>query len=515
LAVGSPGYISSGPLIEPLRRVLVVRHINLLYDLHICDEWEDILYADMPSLTADDLDQLPPEKLPLAFDRLATIASVARRLGPDSASLSLSDTQVQSLAADLVTLLDVLRGLAIRYKTHVERSSTPSVLVLPAVVVRNSPDAALVSADPAASPAPTITLSTQFLRRLLGLTVETMVASASDGGNTDDSFTVPVELPRMWRGKSAATIPGLVEHSLELVPIVPKEMFPDDGKVHMFDSSGMEHEPPCGYRTSAALQAAAAALEVSARDFDRAVLPSARVAFNKVGAPGLTFDAVVAMQAQQRGELPILIALEKAGELPLPTVARTSLRRIANRINSVTKMYAATDDADRDEDGAEGLTDCFGDALQLRTFALFAEQEYLKELTFVLGHEAAHLWLPECRPGAPDAENLADAFAVLMSFQVFGNYYKRSNLVPSVEMAIIGPKAESSQAAPESDPEDWLLGEVAGRSGFRMIRDVFGENGVPGDTEHASLAVRKDLVESYYKRLLKESLEAGVVTSQR
>lgn len=100
---------------------------------------------------------------------------------------------------------------------------------------------------------------------------------------------------------------------------------------------------------------------------------------------------------------------------------------------------------ERLEEGVEFLSETLGER---GVGLLMAEAEYLKALTFLVAHEAAHVWFDGCGAPSRPQEERADAFATLASFTLFGQH---------VGLSRAQLEASDAPSAPTPEPAGPLL----------------------------------------------------------
>jgi hypothetical protein len=125
----------------------------------------------------------------------------------------------------------------------------------------------------------------------------------------------------------------------------------------------------------------------------------------------------------------------------------------------------------------------------------FSQEQYLKALCFIIAHEASHLWMDGCA-ASNENENRADAYAVLVSFELFHNHQSRVKMEANGFMTLPElPKDENPMTA-------WFA-EALGWSGFDLVAETFGKAGIAPDSSHDNFETRSDLVRDLYLNLVK------------
>lgn len=382
----------------------------------------------------------------------------------------MSAKQKEALQADLTELLAIL--LQQEKAHHFHQSAMPQgrTITAPRVVIDDTDDPTSVRAS---CDQRTIHVSTGFLRRLL----ESAIASVNSG------LFAHVRPERYDEGFG------------DWPPVVPAlYTFERDSYREVAITIG-----PTMQRLLDQLNA-----------FQRDVYPAAQAALARTGFKGDLADygrQFASDHASTYG--PVLAA---AAKLPLQGAPAKRRDEIMKNLAAIEASF--DDDPQGEEEGKvlEMEMQLFEPAaeeiMSLMTYTLWVEQEYLKALTFVLGHEAAHLWINGCRETVED-ENLSDAFGVLVAFELFRNHHRHVQIDDSKVRLIMGDKfAQPQQERPARDedaPLQWLLA-AEGRSGVQLMVSVYRDIMSVKPEKHASFVERQTAVERIYEELVKSTV---------
>jgi hypothetical protein len=232
-------------------------------------------------------------------------------------------------------------------------------------------------------------------------------------------------------------------------------------------------------------------------------LPSDRDTFADISAEG---DATTLEVAERLAEL---AGLSGAPRRVLDELSAESNRMMAAYENKPTSRVA------KDLEQLEQEADLFAGGPVMNTtmdtfvLARFAQEQYLKALAFIVAHEAAHLWMDGCVQ-SNENENRADAYAVLVSFELFHNHQSRVKIASNGVLMI--PKPD----IPEDDtPMSEWMAESLGWSGFDLVAETFGKAGIAPDSSHDDFDTRSGLVRDVYLDLVKSVMKRVDSTEER
>ena len=376
----------------------------------------------------------------------------------------LTQSQRDRLAADLTELVSIMAAQEKAHHFHLPRGVAAAREITPSVRVIDSDDPTIVRSN-CGGKQPSIEISTGFVRRLLESAVERV--------NSSD-MRMP-EKPEGYSETEGNWPPALAQ---------------------VYDYQHSRYGPRAGFTLGPTTQAIVRQLRL----FDRDVYPAAVATLKKTGSKQTFEEYSTKFQPSNTTYGP---AFRAAESLELPAMAKKRLTEIWVRLTELENALQndPAHEAEREALGRQieqGLEPAMEAILPLMNYTLMVEQEYLKALAFVLGHETAHIWFVGCGEDV-DQENRADAFGVIVAFEMFANHHRRASVKSNAQ--ILSPiRLGGDGKGEEIDPMQWLV-DATGRSGVELMTSVYREIKVV-DATHPSFEARNSAVQALYKQLV-------------